>query len=534
MTKVLSTMDWHDQYIPPIRDDACVPLSMFIGKSEETDYPMVDTDAYQRQLLMSVAPEKALFEHEKRRDTKVFDEKLKLRYEGHRGEATPWTEGQFTGILNTTDEIGSGLYKPNSLAEGYEPRGAAGIHPDKKELVKQAKARTRFIRLTAENDKKDIGDTFSPAAMISMRQITDQAAASRMKIFDRMLETMIPGRQLVPGTNEVLRHIDKEKSISYNPDANAFVHRGGRKKTQDLLYREAISDQDFAVAYYGASSRRARRHPTQSANPAAYLEQDELVDITRMTKQFTRMMKQLTSNTADAQNMDKDGEFGSSDDTRTYRHAVLKNTMVAILMQAQQQDRGTSSLSAVRRHSVLRSTGAGQYARQNTADDRIIQQFQAAAIARGLKPGADKSLVKRDIAYMTDLAQSMVSSDRKTATPERFRTGKNTVEDMTRDGSEDHVIKYKSRARRGLPSFDKKTIADYLTDGRNTKVGRTPNAVHRRAMDGEDVDSTGQEFYENHKLDRHIGRIGGKQVHRYQDEDTVVEDFGDSHDHSKQ
>lgn len=497
-------------YISDIRDDAVIPLSMFIGKYEETDFPISDVDGYQRELLSSVGPENPTFESEKGRNAKGFDQHLQLRYEGHRGSATPWTEGQFTGIMGSSKD---------PTAEGYDAR-AANVDPDMKQLVKQERARMRFIRFTAENDQKITGGGRAEARAIKDRVDMDHAMASRMKIFDRQLTSMNPGRILAPSHAAAVALATDERRFDDLDQQTTLVGVGGHRPG-DILYREAVSDQDFAIAYYGDMSRRRRQHAAQTGNAAQLVDIDIGVDMTRLTvHRAAKLMKDI-SKSVSAKNITQDADFDESSDSKSRKRGRNVASLMAIIAQVGDQHLGTQSTTGLRKTGVAgASTGKRT---ENFVADHIIDTFNAEIIKKGLKPGVDKTLVKRNITYMQDATDSGLSAVRKAAAKKLNRVGRGTTEDAEFMDSGKAAITYRSRSSRGLPELLKLgTYERFASDSDKSRIALSLKKKARRA-DNDETEST-QKFLDNQYKERHTGVLGTKNTRRFQSEDKSLVD----------
>jgi hypothetical protein len=500
-----------NEYIDPLRDDAAVPLDLFLNKYIETDFPVPDVDGYQRELLSNVGVEDATFEHEKRRDSKSFDQHLKLRYDGHRGSATVYTEGQFTGILGSA----------NPAAEGYDPRPASGVSdPDMKQLNKQERARMRFIRFTAENDNKITGGSRAEARAIADRVSMDRAMASRMKIFDRQIESMNPGRLLAPSNVAAITMTSRDKRFDDQDQQTTIVGVGGHRPG-DILYREAVSDQDFAIAYYGDMSRKRRMHAAQTGNAAQLVDVDIGIDMTRMTiHRAASLMKNISrGSTKDSLGSSVDAEFQTSTDAANRSHGKLKAELFTLLASVADQSFGAHTTSAARKHGRSDTTTGTRV--ENFVSDHIIDVFNAEMIKKGLKPGANTAAIKANIQYMQDATDSGTSAIRKAADKKSSRAGTGTIIDSEFNDSTKSIALYKTRASRGLPELMKLTSAEkFGLDSDHSRIALTLKKQIRRADNDETVST--QKFLDNEKLERHGGRLGSKNTRRFQDEEHGI------------
>lgn len=498
-------------YIDNLRDDADIPLALFVGKYEETDFPISDVDGYQRELLSSVGPENATFEHEKGRNSKSFDQHLQLRYDGHRGSATPWTEGQFTGIAGSS----------NPLSEGYDPRPASAFHdPDMKQLTKQEKARMRFIRFTAENDEKITGGNRGELRAINDRVAADHAMASRMKIFDRQLTSMNPGKLLAPSRAAAIAMATRDTRFDDKDQLTTVVGVGGHRPG-DILYREAVSDQDFAIAYYGNASRKRRQHAAQTGNAAQLVDVDIGIDQTRITiQQAAKLMKNMSrSSTYDSANTTEDADKYSSTESKTRKSGKAKADLLALIAIISDQALGIQSVTGLRKTST-QSTITGKRT-ENFVADHIIDTFNAEVIKKGLKPGANTAAIKANIQYMQDATDSGISAIRKAANKKSSRVGTNSTIDAELMDSGKAATIYKSRSSRGLPELLKlAAIEKFGSDSDKSRIALTLKKKARRADNDETVST--QKFKDNQLLERHGGRLGTKNTRKFQDEESGI------------
>ncbi len=501
-----------------------MPSTMLMAKYEETDMgPDEDlVEDYIRNEIIDRQADAPMFEHERPRGpANASTGKLQLQYEGHRGTAVPWQPELFLGFGGDTDR---------------DPRGH-NVAPDMKTLTEQERFRAqRYIRFSKDGCEQITGGGRSEFQLMADQQKLQRNVRDRLKIFNRQLDCKRNGmRRVFKHKSDVAKQIlvqsygDYVKDYALNPQrrANIMCNQIIRDTSE---YRSESQDQDYAVAKYTQTRRMNHKAVGKPTN-----------DLTA-----------------------EDGEWSSSDQTKTYRAAaILMSNLVRLKKQSltdkTQNDFENSKGEQVRKQApiardlalILRSLAREQdftegdvtmtvktaprpqleHQARLTLQNHLApahHYLNAEILYKSVKPGADTRKVADMILGDATEIEDQDETTRGKSAKQQLRTGKaNIAEDIDYSESQ-KTVNYKqllapeAKSRREAASGE-----NFKSEGDDTQLRRPTHTLHRNPHKEDTARDIN--FANNTQKERLTGRLGSKYTMRSLDRD---ERRGEIKDHN--
>lgn len=249
-----------------------IPYSVIRKKYEMTsmDEPTDLTENFQRDILKDLSPDAPFFESDQIRRDNGSEERLSLRYTGHRSGEVPDAPDLF---LELTER---------------DPRGTA-LDPNMRKLVDQSWSRAGYIKFYDDSDNSVTEREKRPEQLIRQLRDSFEAIKARYKIFSTSKDGMMGAanynfsqsgsQSMIEGQNAAYRDVSEH---ARTPAQNYTVMMSNNWP----LGWDTTSDLEFKVAQYGQIRTAAGEQDTN-------VTRHNVVD--RKSDQLTTFQDQVVS-----------------------------------------------------------------------------------------------------------------------------------------------------------------------------------------------------------------------------------------------
>lgn len=515
---------YHDAKITPSRIEhnmdiamgyGDMPSSMLIAKFEETDMGPDENqyDDYARGTLVDRRADEPAFEHERARGgVTARSGRIQLQYEGHRGSAVPWAPELFLGFGGDTDR---------------DPRGN-NVDPDMKELVKQEKARMRFIRFSSDQCDQITGGMRSEYKVMADKQKIDRIIRDRLKIFNRQLDGRREGlRRVFKHKSNVSKQVliqsygDFIKDYALNPQrrANVICHQLLRDTKE---YRAESQDQDYTIAKYTQARKTTMGLKQRLLNGEITDQEFQQSDNSKNFKALGIVMSNIVRLKHQAHAEKTDTTFAEGKKTKEYKSAPMVRDLALILRGlARDQDFSTGDAT------ILFKTAARP---QLEHQARLVvynhlkpahQYLSAEIMYKSVKPGADVRIIKelalRD-AHEAQEQDETIGGKRNYKKSSSGMKLKRT--DDAEYGEEDRTVSYKQLL---TPEAKSRRLAangeNFSSESDLTQSRRPTHTLHRNP-NKDDISANGINFSNNTSKERLTAPMGTKYMRKFHSRDN--------------
>lgn len=498
------------------------PASLLARKFEETNSgPDEDMyDDYARRTLMDRTADTTLLAHE---DTRGAVNKnkgiLQHHYYGHRGCEDVDRPELFLGFAGP---------------DNHDPRGI-NVDPDMRKYRSQAEARNRFIRLTPDDSAFITGGGRSQGQLRADQQTLRRWARDRLKVFDRQMDGRREGlrRTAMQQESSVSKSVvvqgygDLIRDYALNPQRRAnLICRQAIRNSR--AWREGTADQDFAIAKYSQTCRRAKTSEkfqrvlgAQNADDTIWSDADSTIQFKTMGMLMSTIIAARKNRSAVIAGSDRDYSDATDSQARrsTPAHKDLEAVMYAIINSG---DFGTSDTTRTGKNVAPQERQ--HLARVTVANHLTPAQhyLNAEIIYKSLRQGGDLSKIQQQV--LGDATQTQTTEDVRIAAKSarmRMVSGAKlqTDDDTDKGDAPSAVISYKGLKPSKKPTADAtRIIADGAAGESDNTQARRTNTTNYRTTNADDVDHMTQ-LYDNTSKERHGGRLGTKYTFRQMDRD---------------